>query len=771
MNVLMIGGSNSLMNALIKKMNKEGHRVSLLSGSQYQSAPYERVFERYDFGYDSTSLTEVFESVSPDLTIYLGAFDANFPQGGSRAESVRYVSGLMNILMGFSALRQGRFVYLSSQEVFSGMTGKPLEDDDPSDASEYRGMAIAQGEELCESFRVARELDVAVVRLGGYFYCPKSLAQVDNMVSRMCLQAMSTGKIPASEGHRFSLLAESDAVQFIAQLALAKDHKEFRYNLSGDQEITELELAQEIRSLFEMKRKVTVREKRADRQAEKAAKKQAKRTGEKKKTAKEVKRPEAAREFKVMTEKTADRRNLVLNNARYRKEFGMNRFVDQDAALGDIVDYMLAHQEVFLQDTGEKEPVLKKLLGKAGWFINAVLPFVENLLCFIPFFMLNNRAVGSQFFSRVDFYLIYVLLFAILHGQQQATLSAMLATAGFIFRQMYERSGFDVLLDYNTYIWVAQLFIVGMIVGYMKDRINAQKEEAREDHSYMIRQVDDIKEINSSNVRIKDAMQTQIINQSDSVGKIYEVTSSLSQYSTDEVLFYAAEILEQIMGCEDVAIYTVASGPYARLFTATSPLARSLGNSTKYQELEGLYEEVSQHHVFINRSLDPRLPMMADGIYEGDDLRLLIMIWKLPWEKMTLGQANLLAVTGALIQNATLRANRYLEALHQERFEGDTPILKAEAFESMLEAYQRAEERSLTEFTVLQADLGGRDPEEVGREVAKAMRANDFVGHGKDGGIYMLLTNTDDAGAQIVARRISERVCPCRILGSEGGTS
>ncbi len=770
MNVLLIGGSNSLINALISKMNKEGHRVSLLTGSQYQSEPYERVFERYDFSYDSTSLTEVFESVSPDLTIYLGAYDANFPIGGSRSQSVRYISGLMNILMGFSVLRRGRFVYLSSEEVFSGAGGRPLSDDDPTDASEYRGMAVAQGEELCESFRVARELDVVVARLGGYFYRPKNLAQVDNLVSRMCLQALSRGKVPAAEGHRLSLLAESDAVQFIAQLALAKEHRAFRYNLSGDEEITEEELAQRIRALFEMKRKLTPREKRAERQQ--LREQNATRSGGGRKKGKNqpaVKRPEAAREFKVVTEK-GSHRNLALANGRYREEFGINRFVDQDQALGEIVEYMLAHQEVFLQQAGEQEPLWKRLFGRAGWLVSALLPFIENLVCFIPFFMLNNRAQGSQFFSRIDFYLIYVLLFAVLHGQQQATFSAILATAGFFFRQMYTRTGFDVLLDYNTYIWIAQLFIVGLIVGYMKDRINAQKEEAREDHSYMIRQVDDIKEINSSNVRIKDAMQTQIINQSDSVGKIYEITSSLSQYSYDEVLFYAAEILEQIMGSDDVAIYTVTGGAYARLFTATSPLARKLGNSMRYEDLGELYEQIAQHHVYINRKLEERYPMMADAIYEGDDLRLLIMIWKLPWEKMTLGQANLLAVTGALIQNAALRANRYLEALHQERFEGDSPILKADAFENLLKAYHRAAERNLTEFSLLQADLTGRDPEETGRAIARSMRANDYVGRLPDGGVYMLLTNTDRTGADIVARRIAEKVCPCRVV-STGGAS
>ena len=37
-----------------------------------------------------------------------------------------------------------------------------------------------------------------------------------------------------------------------------------------------------------------------------------------------------------------------------------------------------------------------------------------------PFFLLNNSLSRSKYFGRIDFYLIYVLLFAILYGQQQA---------------------------------------------------------------------------------------------------------------------------------------------------------------------------------------------------------------------------------------------------------------------------------------------------------------------------------------------------------------
>ena len=118
---------------------------------------------------------------------------------------------------------------------------------------------------------------------------------------------------------------------------------------------------------------------------------------------------------------------------------------------------MKKNEAVFLDKEEPRLSLWKRVLQKWGWFFRAIVPFLENLLCFVPFFMLNNRVVGSQYFSQLDFYLLYVLLFAIVYGQQQATFSALLATAGYLFRQTYTRSGFEVMLDYNTYVWIAQL--------------------------------------------------------------------------------------------------------------------------------------------------------------------------------------------------------------------------------------------------------------------------------------------------------------------------
>lgn len=133
-------------------------------------------------------------------------------------------------------------------------------------------------------------------------------------------------------------------------------------------------------------------------------------------------------------------------------------------------------KNVFVNEDKEGS-ILKNLWEKWKWLVRALVPFIENLICFIPFFMLNNRTVGSQYFANLDPFLLYVLLFAIVYGQQQATFSAICAVAGYMFRQMYTRTGFEVLLDYNTYVWIAQLFILGLVVGYMRDQIRTMRAE------------------------------------------------------------------------------------------------------------------------------------------------------------------------------------------------------------------------------------------------------------------------------------------------------
>ena len=108
----------------------------------------------------------------------------------------------------------------------------------------------------------------------------------------------------------------------------------------------------------------------------------------------------------------------MLSGSRFEKEYGVHAFCDYKKAVRDIAFYMKKHKGVFLGEDELKKPWWKRIWEKWKWLLRVLFPFVENLVCFIPFFMLNNRTVGSKYFANLDPFLLYVLLFAIVYGQQ-----------------------------------------------------------------------------------------------------------------------------------------------------------------------------------------------------------------------------------------------------------------------------------------------------------------------------------------------------------------
>lgn len=603
MNVLLIGGSGSLINSLIVKFKKEGHRIFLLTGDRYKKQKYEPVFERYNFAYSSENLQEIMESVRPDITIYTGAFDPNYRWMSEERETVRFTSDLMNVLVAYSTIRMGKFIFLSSHEVYEGYHENALTEDIPPETTGYRGTTLIQAEEICNNYRKNWKLDLLILRLDHLFCIPESAPEIHSVCARMCLESMRDGCISADSNHEFAMLYEQDAVEFIFQIVKSREHKFYLYHLSSDCVISEVELAGRIQKCLN-------------------------------------------NGSSIVTVSKYDKR-CILSGKRFHEEFGMHTIFELDEIIGQTIDYMRKHEERFEKYQESRDSWWKILWKKWKWVFQVIVPFVENLLCFIPFFMLNNRMTDSAYFTNLDPYLLYVLVFAIIYGQQQATFSAVCAVAGYLFRQMYQRTGFEVVLDYNTYVWIAQLFILGLIVGYMRDQIRMIRRESLEMEEHLTGQIADLQEINATNVRIKAAMEQQLIGHQDSIGKIYQITSRLEQQMPD------------------------------------------------------IYQELAERRVYINKAMAEEYPLMATAIYEEEEIRLIIMVWGLSWEHMTLGEANFLTVVSHLIQNAVLRAQRYIKALEEARYREGSEILEPEAFESLVRAYEHAQGRNLTQYTLL----------------------------------------------------------------------
>ncbi len=719
MNILLVGGPGSLINNLIIKLNKEGHRIFLLSGSKYKQTSYQKVFERYNFSYDSPCLNEIFESVSPDVTIYLGAFDTNYDWQDTEEEehnATQYVSGLTNLLMAYARRRDSKFIYLSSHEVFNGQYDDDILEQEPLTPDSHKSMALAMAENLCNDYRQYKLKDIVTIRIDHLYSIPKRKKDVNNICAQFCVEALQKKTISIVEGSVFSMLYEADAVEYINRLLMAEAHHCPVYNLNSSVVISEYDIANMVSRAV---------------------------VGDDENTTIEI----------IVKPQIGERR--VLSSVLYDSEFGKPFCCDVNTVIIRMVEQIKKRSHAFFRGDKADVPLWKRIIEKTGWFIKTAVPYVENLLAFGIFFFLDGYITEGSIFNRLDFFLIYVLLFAIFYGQQQALLSAVLAVVGYCITRISTENGFEIILSTDTYIWIAQLFVIGLVVGYMKDELSEIEKENEEEKEYLSDQLVDIQDIHTSNVRVKDALETQIVNQSDSVGKIYSITSALNQYNSEEVLFYAAEILAKLMRTKDVAIYTVSNADYARLFSYTSPKAKVLGNSIKYPEMTEVYETLCAGKVYINRQMDERYPLMANAIYENERMQMLVFVWGLSWEQMTLGQSNQLTIISSLIQNAVLRANKYVEALENQRYVADSRMLSTETFVTLTNAYLHASDKGLTECTMLKIlnSIHEGNQLEDGKLLASKLRLSDYVGTLSDGNLYVLLANTSNKEADFVVRR------------------
>ncbi|MBC5743289.1 hypothetical protein FMM74_006825 [Lachnospiraceae bacterium MD308] len=240
----------------------------------------------------------------------------------------------------------------------------------------------------------------------------------------------------------------------------------------------------------------------------------------------------------------------------------------------------------------------------------------------------------------------------------------------------------------------------------------------------------------------------------DSLDTVYDIMSGLDKYSTVEVLFYAAQMLSVLIDSPDVAVYTVANADYARLFAATSQNARKLGNSIKYTTMNELYDQLTDGHIYINKSGDTDLPLLAGAVYSKDEMQIILMFWGIPDEELTSRLANRLTVIISLIQNAILRAKLSLSSFRRRHHMEGTNVLDEKSFTALVKTFLEAKEKGLTECTLLEIVMGYEDYEQISLHLACNIRQSDYMGIMEGGKLYILLSNTDATNAEVVRVRL-----------------
>ena len=149
-------------------------------------------------------------------------------------------------------------------------------------------------------------------------------------------------------------------------------------------------------------------------------------------------------------------------------------------------------------------------------------------------------------------------------------------------------------------------------------------------------------------------------------------------------------------------------------------------------------------------------------------MHILILIWSIPFERLTIDETNRLIIIGKMIQQSLKRADRYLESLREQRYGFGGDALKPDAFEELVGAYRKAGEENLTEYTLLRIDCSREEQEEKIHTLHQMLRESDYIGNLYDGELYALLTSTDHRGCTFVQKNFEARNIRSTIM-EEGG--
>ena len=156
----------------------------------------------------------------------------------------------------------------------------------------------------------------------------------------------------------------------------------------------------------------------------------------------------------------------------------------------------------------------------------------------------------------------------------------------------------------------------------------------------------------------------------------------------------------------------------------------------------------------MNSTMREDLPLLASAVYDHEEIRVILMFWGIPSERMTLSESKRLTVIEMLLQNAILRASRYMSNFRRQRYMEGTNVLNEKAFRVLVNAFLEAKEKGLTECALVEVDMGYEDYEEVSTQVACNIRQTDYMGLMEGEKLYILLANTDMKNAEVVQERL-----------------
>ncbi|NLC33356.1 MAG: NAD(P)-dependent oxidoreductase, partial [Clostridiales bacterium] len=220
----------------------------------------------------------------------------------------------------------------------------------------------------------------------------------------------------------------------------------------------------------------------------------------------------------------------------------------------------------------QKRNPLHVLTNQGSRLLNKMIPWIELVLFGGLAFWLTSISKVYANFRIADYWLFYPILMGSLHGGPIGIAAGLIACAFFGLDWVREGNDlYRLLYNIDNWLPLMMYMLAGGLFGYMHDKTNERMkmlEEEMREHDAKTKFMENMyKQASEDSV----LLQKQVLNNRDSFGRIFNITMELESMQPEQVYLSTLNVLEDTMQNHSVAIYS-RSGytSYARL-AASSP--------------------------------------------------------------------------------------------------------------------------------------------------------------------------------------------------------
>ena len=431
-------------------------------------------------------------------------------------------------------------------------------------------------------------------------------------------------------------------------------------------------------------------------------------------------------------------------------------------AYNKIENQMAATIKRFADISPKRASFLKRFYEKVKKS-HIILTILELILGFALMQYLNFLSSTDVQYRYVDFRLLFVVFFGSIYGIRVGMLAVLLAIGSCMLSYFGTNLEWQ-LLFYNIDNWLPFLiyFAAGVITGYIKDKSVSMLDLEKEQRRTMEERYVFLYELYDQTLKNKRNYQDQLLSYRNSFGRIYNITKRLDNVIPDSVMHEAVVILEELLQNQTISIYTVnQNATYARLWVSSKNIQNTIQNSIKLTSYRLMLSEIKRDGIWCNKELIEGYPAYCAPVFNHEKITALIMINEVRYEQMTTYYYNLIKVLCGLIKDSLIRALNYHHATEDKIFIEGTRIYKYEQFEDLLAAKQKMQGDSVANYELLRIDKRYKDINILYKVIEKWIRSTDIVGQGRDGYIYIILSQVKLENMNLVMNRFIENGISC----------